>query len=275
MPSPGQQASPAAARTPRFAGHALDRPLVMGVINVTPDSFTDGGETFTPEAAIARGTAMLDAGADILDVGGEATSPGVKPTDPEIERQRILPVVAALAGAGATVSIDTRHAIVMQAALDAGAAIVNDIAALTGDPQALRIVAASDAAVVLMHMQGEPETMNRRPAYDDVVGEVADYLATRVAACEGSGMPRQRIAVDPGIGFGKTPAQNFQLLENLNVFAALGCALMVGVSRKFGRADAPQDRLARSVAMALGAAARGANILRVHDVPETVAALQR
>ena len=275
MPSPGQQASPAAALTPRFAGHALDRPLVMGVINVTPDSFTDGGETFTPDAAIARGRAMLDAGADILDVGGEATSPGVKPTDPAIERERILPVVAALAGAGATVSIDTRHAIVMQAALDAGAAIVNDITALTGDPEALRIVAASDAAVVLMHMQGEPETMNRRPAYDDVVGEVADYLATRVAACEGAGMPRQRIAVDPGIGFGKTPGQNFQLLGNLNVFAALGCALMVGVSRKFGRADAPQDRLARSVAMASDAAARGANILRVHDVPETVAALQR
>ncbi|MBM3565909.1 MAG: dihydropteroate synthase, partial [Alphaproteobacteria bacterium] len=215
-----------------FAGLSLVRPLVMGVVNVTPDSFSDGGETARIELAIARGREHMAAGAEIIDIGGESTRPGAASASPEEEYSRVLPVVRALAAAGAVVSIDTRHARIMMAVLDAGARIVNDITALTGDGDSLAVVAGRGASVVLMHMQGEPGTMQDAPHYGDVVAEVLDYLAGRVEACVHAGIPREKIAVDPGIGFGKTVDHNVALLSNLGRFAGLGCAVALGVSRK-------------------------------------------
>ena len=187
-----------------FAGLPLTRTLVMGVVNVTPDSFSDGGETLDTRAAVARGLAMLDDGADIIDVGGESTRPGASPVRPAEEIARVAPVVLALSGAGAVVSVDTRHAAVMRAAIDSGARIVNDITALTGDPASIAVVTRTSVSVLLMHMQGEPSTMQLAPHYEDAAHEVCDWLAGRVAACDAAGIPRDRMAVDPGIGFGKT-----------------------------------------------------------------------
>ena len=261
-----------------FAGLALTRPLVMGVVNATPDSFSDGGEALRPEDAVARGQALLEAGADILDVGGESTRPGAEPVPVEEELRRAIPAVAALAGKGAVVSIDTRRAAVMAEAVRAGAAIVNDVTALTGDPESLPLVARLGVAVVLMHMRGEPRTMQADPSYADVVGEVRDCLKGRIGACEAAGIPRGRVAVDPGIGFGKTVAHNLSLLKHLDAIAALGCPVVLGVSRKsfvarLSRNEPPKERLAGSLATALAGVARGALILRVHDVAQTVQAL--
>ncbi len=263
----------------RFAGLPLDRPLVMGVLNVTPDSFSDGGDALAYDDALARGRALIAAGADILDIGGESTRPGASPVSPDMETARVVPVIQQLAAeAGTPLSIDTRHAPVMAAALEAGAVIVNDVTALTGDPNALALVAATEASVVLMHMQGEPGTMQDDPVYDDVVAEVRAYLAARVAACEAAGIDQARIAIDPGIGFGKNLKHNLELLAHLDHLTDLGCPLVLGVSRKsfIGRLSATQDpkaRLPGSLAAALAGVARGARILRVHDVAETRQAL--
>ena len=262
-----------------FAGVSLAAPVVMGILNVTPDSFSDGGDLPDAASAIATGLAMQNAGAVFLDVGGESTRPGSDPVPVSEELRRVVPVVRGLADQGAIVSIDTRHAAVMRAAIEAGARIVNDVTALAGDPGSMAAVADSDVAVVLMHMQGEPKTMQRDPHYGDVVGEVRDYLAARIAACEAAGISRQRIAIDPGIGFGKTLAHNLALLNGLDAFAALGCPVLIGVSRKSfiahaaGSAPAKQ-RLGGSLAAALAAVERGARIVRAHDVAETVQALR-
>ena len=266
-----------APRAP-FARLALDTPRVMGVINVTPDSFSDGGDFADAGTAIAAGHAMCAAGADILDVGGESTRPGSDPVTPDAERARVLPVIEALAAAGATVSIDSRRAAVMRAALAAGAAVVNDVSALSADPDSPAVVAAAGAPVVLMHMLGEPKTMQRDPVYVDAPLDVYDTLEARIAACEAAGIPRQRIAVDPGIGFGKTLDHNLAILRDIGIFHGLGCALLLGVSRKsfitlIAGEAAPKERLPGSLAAALAGLDRGVQIVRVHDVAETVQAL--
>lgn len=260
-----------------FAGLTLDRPRIMGIVNATPDSFSDGGEAYRFTDGVARGLKMVEDGADIIDVGGESTRPGADPVSLDEEIRRTVPVVEHLAKAGALVSIDTRHADVMQAALDAGAAIVNDVSALTG-ARALDVVAGSDASVVLMHMQGVPGHMQADPTYDDAPREVLSYLADRLAVCEAAGIARERISVDPGIGFGKTVDHNLQILKHLDLYQDLDVPLLLGVSRKSfigaiaGDADA-QNRLSGSLAAALWAIEQGASIVRVHDVAETVQAL--
>ncbi len=249
----------------------------MGILNVTPDSFSGDGSG--APAAIARGHAMLAAGADILDIGGESTRPGADPIPAGTEIARILPVVRALARV-APVSVDTRNAATMEAALEAGARIVNDVSALRHDPAALAVVARHQAPVVLMHMLGtDPRTMQQDPRYADVTLDVARFLRDRIAVAEAAGIPCARIAVDPGIGFGKTVAHNLALLERLPLLAGLGCRILVGASRKgfLGRLSgvaAADRRLPASLAAALAAASRGAGILRVHDVAETVQALR-
>ncbi len=264
---------------PAFAGLAMDRPRLMGVINVTPDSFSDGGERFDPGRAVADGLDMRAAGAELLDVGGESTRPGAEPVDVEEELRRAVPVVRGLAAEGATVSIDSRHARVMAAALDAGAAVINDVTALAGDPESLNLAARTGVPVILMHMQGEPRSMQDDPRYADAALDVFDVLAERVAACEAAGIPLDRIAVDPGIGFGKTLRHNLEILDQMALFHGLGCVLLLGVSRKgfIGRLAGgapPKARLPGSLAAALAGVARGVQILRVHDVAETVQALQ-
>jgi dihydropteroate synthase len=251
----------------------------MGVINVTPDSFSDGGRYARPEQAIAHGRALQEAGADILDVGGESTRPGAAPVPRQEEIDRTVPVVEALAREGALVSIDTRHAAVMRAALGAGARIVNDVTALTGEAESLSVAAASDAALVLMHMRGEPRTMQQEPRYDDAPLDVYDFLAERLAACGAAGIAPERIALDPGIGFGKTVAHNVQILADLALYHGLGCALLLGVSRKsfigkLSRDEGPDSRLPGSLAAALNGLAAGVQILRVHDVAETAQAVR-
>ena len=264
--------------TRRFAGLALDRPLIMGIVNVTPDSFSDGGDFVRADDAVAHGMRLIQEGADILDVGGESTRPGSNRCQRRTRLARIRPVIAALAKAGAVVSVDTRRAMVMREALACGARIVNDVTALTFDPESLATVARSGASVVLMHMQGEPANMQKAPHYDDAPAEIAAYLAGRVAACRDAGITMDRIAVDPGIGFGKTVEHNLQLLAALDRFHAIGVAVAVGISRKgfiakLSRGETAKDRAPGSIAGALAAVARGADILRVHDVAATRQAL--
>jgi dihydropteroate synthase len=255
----------------------LDQPRIMGVINVTPDSFSDGGELLDPERAIERGLQMLEQGADILDVGGESTRPGAEPVAVDDELRRVVPVIAALAQRGARLSIDTRRPEVMAAAVDAGALIINDITALT-DPQSLPIAVRSKASVVLMHMQGDPHTMQVAPHYRDAAAEVFAFLADRVAVCLAAGIRCDHIAIDPGIGFGKTIEHNVRILSELTRYREIGCAVLVGVSRKsfiagLSRGEPPRQRLAGSLSAALAAVARGADIVRVHDVAEMRQAL--
>jgi dihydropteroate synthase len=256
----------------------LDRPRVMGVLNVTPDSFSDGGRV-GPETAIAVGLAMRGDGADIVDVGGESARPGALPTPPEIERARILPVIRGLAAAGVLVSVDTRHAETMAAALDAGAAIVNDITALTYDPGSAALVAARGCPVILMHMRGTPASMTKLARYDDVVAEVAGELAARIEAARQAGIRREAIAIDPGFGFAKHPAQSLALLRGLSALGGLGFPIVAGVSRKgfigaaSGEAE-PARRFPGSIAAGLFALEQGAVVLRVHDVKETVQAVR-
>lgn len=262
----------------RFHSFVLDRPLVMGIVNATPDSFSDGGDNFGTEAAIAAGLRMLDEGADILDIGGESTRPGADPVSPAEERARILPAIDALVRAGAVVSVDTRHADTMKAALDAGATIVNDVTALAA-PGAVELVARRGCGAVLMHMLGTPRTMQTDPRYDDAPREVAAFLARRLTACETAGIARADLCVDPGIGFGKSVAHNARLIARLDTLTALGVAVLVGASRKsfigkLSKDEPPKERLPGSIAAALAAVARGADILRVHDVAATVQALK-
>lgn len=255
----------------------------MGVINATPDSFSDGGLAYRAADAVRLGKKLLNDGADILDVGGESTRPGAAPVGEEDELGRVIPVIRELAPAaaeaGAVLSVDTRKARVMEAALQAGAEIINDVTALTGDRRSAEVVAAGNASVILMHMQGEPGAMQENPRYADAAAEVFDYLAGRVGACEAAGIERSRIAVDPGIGFGKTLDHNLDILNKLDRYLGIGCPVVLGASRKSfigmidEEADAPAKRLGGSLAAALAGVARGAHILRVHDVYETRQAL--
>ena len=264
-------------------GASLARPLVMGVVNVTPDSFSDGGEHFGVAAAVEHAGRLAADGADIVDIGGESVRPGAAPVEAAEDLKRVLPVVEALAAAGTgasapALSIDTRHADVMEAALAAGATIVNDVTALSGDGRSLEVAAAGADAVVLMHMRGEPATMNLDPAYEDAPLDVYDFLEDRVEACVAAGIERGRLIVDPGMGFGKTAAHNLALLASLTLYHGIGCPILLGISRKglAGEADRerpPKERLPGSLAAALSALDQGVHILRVHDVAETRQAL--
>lgn len=255
---------------------SLERPLVMGVVNVTPDSFSDGGLYASAQQAVAHARRLVEEGADILDIGGESTRPGSAPVALDEERQRVLPVLEALAGCGVPLSVDTRKPEFMLEAIAAGAAMINDVTALTA-PAALTAVAKSPVAVCLMHMQGDPGTMQESPTYRDVVREVRDYLAQRIAAAERAGVARDRIVVDPGFGFGKTVEHNLALLRSLAEFRSLGVALLAGLSRKamLGKLTGrePQERVHASIAAALLAVQNGAQIVRVHDVAATRDAL--
>ena len=261
-----------------IAGLALDRPLIMGVVNVTPDSFSDGGRFLAPEAAIAHALRLEAEGAQILDIGGESTRPGSGGVDLEEECRRVLPVIRGLAGrTQARLSIDTRKAEVMRRAAQAGAHLINDVSALAHDPAAMAAAVETGLPVVLMHAQGDPRTMQDAPRYADVVLDVYDMLSARIEACERAGIPRARQIVDPGIGFGKTLAHNLALLGALSIFHGLGCPNALGATRKSfnGRLTgaAADDRLPGSLAAALLGAAQGVQILRVHDVAATRQAL--
>jgi dihydropteroate synthase len=258
-------------RCGRFALQ-LDRPLIMGVLNVTPDSFSDGGQFLDRDAALAQAHRMVEEGAAIIDVGGESSRPGAPPVSEDEELARVLPVLRSLVDLPLPVSVDTRRARVMREALDAGAAMINDIEALSA-PGALEAVAATGCAVCLMHKRGEPATMQRDPRYEDVVREVRDYLAGRLLAAQRAGIATDRLVADVGFGFGKTDRHNVELLRRLPEFGALGVPLLAGLSRKstLGRITgrAPGDRLAASLAAALLAVQGGAKILRVHEVGPT------
>jgi dihydropteroate synthase len=257
----------------------LDQPQVMGIINVTPDSFSDGGQFGDSAAAADAGADMAAAGAAIIDVGGESTRPGAATVWEGDEIARAVPVIRQLAAGGAAVAIDTRKADVMTAAVEAGARLVNDVSALTFDPRAAEVVSAARLPVILMHHNGDPQTMQDDPRYDDVLVEVYGWLEERVAAAEAAGIARDRILVDPGFGFGKTVAHNLALMNGLALFHSLGCPLVVGASRKrtigaLSNEAPPGERLGGSIAFALKAAEQGAQIVRVHDVPDTVQALK-
>ena len=266
------------APRPPFAGFAFTRPLIMGIVNVTPDSFSDGGLYDTTEGAIVHAAELAKDGAEIVDVGGESTRPGSDAVEEGEELSRVIPVLEGLAGLRAAVSIDTRKASVARAAARAGVKIFNDVSALTYDSESLAAAAETGLSVILMHAQGEPKTMQDDPRYDDVALEVYDYLALRIEAAEAAGIDRSRIAADPGIGFGKTLAHTLTLLANLSLLHGLGVPLLVGASRKrfisgVAGGETPQSREAGSFAVALVAAAQGAQILRVHDVAGTRQAL--
>jgi len=256
---------------------ALERPLVMGIVNVTPDSFSDGGKHFDRRAAIAHARRLIENGADILDIGGESTRPGAQLASLSEELDRVIPVIEAVAGAGVPISIDTQKPEVMRLAIAAGACIVNDVNALQA-PGALQAIAGSKAAVCLMHRQGSTETMQQNPEYHDVVAEVKEFLRERTDAVLATGVAAERIIIDPGFGFGKTVAHNLRLLRDLDAFLDLGFPVMVGLSRKStlgtitGRPV--NERMAASLAAALLAAQKGAKIIRVHDVRETIDALK-
>ncbi|HUQ38436.1 MAG TPA: dihydropteroate synthase [Aestuariivirga sp.] len=261
-----------------FAGLTMDGPKIMGIVNVTPDSFSDGGQHGTSDAGAAHGLALTAEGSHILDVGGESTRPGSNAVSVDEELSRVVPVIKRLSEAGLVVSIDTRKPLVMREAVKAGAAIINDVSALQHDPDSLRTVAELKVPVVLMHAQGDPRTMQLNPHYDDVALDVYDQLEQRVLACVQAGIPRSHIATDPGIGFGKTFRHNLELLNQLTLFHGLGVVVLVGLSRKgfigalTGEKNAG-NRVHGSVGGAVQASLNGVHILRVHDVKGTVEAL--
>jgi dihydropteroate synthase len=244
---------------------------LMGVVNVTPDSFSDGGLFLDPDVAIAHGRELAEQGAEILDVGGESTRPGAEEVSAAVERDRVLPVVAGLAET-ATVSVDTSKLAVAEAALDAGASIVNDVTALRGDPEIAALCAERDADLILMHMRGDPRTMQVDPSYDDVVDDVRAFLAERLQAAIAAGVAEERVWLDPGIGFGKTLEHNLELLRRLGELRELGRPLVVGTSRKsfIGKVDGSgvEERIGGTIASSVLALAEGADVLRVHDVAE-------
>jgi dihydropteroate synthase len=255
-----------------------DRPLVMGIVNVTPDSFSDGGLNAEGSRAIEHGIQLAAEGADILDVGGESTRPGSEGVSEEEELRRVIPVIEALAQRGLSVSVDTRKARVMRAALKAGASMVNDVAALTYEPQAVEAMAEASCPVVLMHAQGDPKTMQLSPHYEDVALDVHDWLEARIEACVDAGIARERIIADPGIGFGKSFRHNIDLMRQFTIFHGLGVPLLAGLSRKgfIGALTGEKvagNRVNGSVGGAIWSALNGAHILRVHDVKATVEAL--
>ena len=253
------------------------RPSVMGIVNVTPDSFFDAGVHLWPEAAVAEAWGMLDDGAAIVDVGGESTRPGAEPVAVEEELRRVVPVLTGLTGA--PLSVDTSKAEVARRALELGVELVNDVTALRGDSAMVEVVAEAGCYLCLMHMLGEPRTMQRNPSYEDVVSDVAGFLEERLAFAVTEGVREELVCLDPGIGFGKTPEHNFELVRRLDVLARLGRPILVGFSRKsslgkiLGDPDATTGPLSASVAAAVVAYERGATVLRVHDVRETVEAL--
>jgi dihydropteroate synthase len=255
----------------------LSKPRVMGIVNVTPDSFSDGGKFNTTGKAIAHALQLVEEGADILDIGGESTRPGATPVPPDEELKRVIPVIEGLRDVGVPLSIDTYKPQVMQAAITAGADIVNDVFALR-EPQALEIVAASQAGVCLMHMQGHPQTMQADPQYDNVVSEVKDFLKARLNAAEQAGIDRSRIVLDPGFGFGKRTAHNLTLLNHLNDIQALGLPLLIGLSRKSVLrqvvGSSVDERIHASIAASVVSVMKGASIVRVHDVKPTIDALK-
>jgi len=264
-----------------LCGLDLSQPRLMGILNVTPDSFSDGGQHDAPERALGHARTMQDQGATLIDIGGESTRPGATYIEEQDEIARTRPVIAALsATAGAApISIDTRKAPVARAALEAGAAMVNDISGLQFDPDMAKLVASSGAPVCVMHSKGTPQTMQRNPRYDDVLLDVYDFLEEQVTTLTALGVPRDRIVVDPGIGFGKTQIHNVALLKGLSLFHGLGCAVLLGVSRKrfigeIGLAPDAADRAPGSIALGLAGVAQGVQILRVHDVGETAQALR-
>jgi len=278
--SPGLPALLGRLAEPRagIAGLALDRPRIMGIVNVTPDSFADGGRHATAAAAIAHALRLEAEGADILDIGGESTRPGSGGVDVQEELSRVMPVIEALVPrVGVRLSIDTRKPEVMRRAAAAGVHLINDVSALTHAADSLAAAAETGLPVILMHAQGDPRTMQDAPRYDDVVLDVYDMLAARIEACERTGIPPARLIADPGIGFGKTLAHNLALLASLSVFHGLGCPILLGASRKsfIGGLTAAEvdDRLPGSIAAALIGAAQGVQILRVHDVAATRQAL--
>ncbi len=251
------------------------RPRIMGVLNVTPDSFSDGGRFTSVEDAAASARAMFEAGADIVDIGGESTRPRAEPVEPQEELRRVMPVFNALNGdTNHNLSIDTRKAEIMKAAIDAGARLINDISALTYDADSLSVAARSQVPIVLMHTQGDPASMQDNPNYNDVLLDVYDYLEERINACEAAGIPRERLIVDPGIGFGKSVEHNLRLFGGLCLFHGLGCAVLLGASRKsfigyLHGGAASDQRLGGSLAAVLVGAAQGVQLFRVHDVRET------
>jgi dihydropteroate synthase len=263
----------------RCGAHTFDlaRPLVMGILNVTPDSFSDGGRYVDPQSALIHARRMRNDGADLIDIGGESSRPGATPVAEDVELARVIPLVAALAADGIAVAVDTRKPAVMRAAIAAGASMINDIGALTA-PGAIEACAPGATGVCLMHMRGDPTTMQDAPVYADVVTEVREFLVARAAACEAAGIAAERIVIDPGFGFGKTRAHNLALLRAIGTLAATGYPVLVGLSRKGSLGEITgrgvDERLAASLAAALAAVARGASIVRVHDVRETVDALK-
>jgi len=253
---------------------ALGRPLVMGILNVTPDSFSDGGAHDRIDLAIEHARRMLDEGADIIDVGGESTRPGAAEVSLEQEIERVLPVLSQLTTMGVPVSVDTRHVEVAEACVEAGACIINDVSGFR-DEAMVKLAARHDVGVVIMHMLGEPGTMQADPVYTDVVAEVGEFLDSSVMSLTAAGVSRQRICIDPGIGFGKTLEHNLQLLRGIDEFATRGFPVLIGASRKrmIGEAlgiDDPGDRLEGSLAVAAWSVTHGARIIRAHDVRETV-----
>ena len=261
-----------------FAGLDLSQPKIMGIINATPDSFSDGGECYSIEQAVKRGKEYLNLGVDIIDVGGESTRPGATPVDELDEISRVVPVIEALSKEGALISVDTRHSHVMEAAISAGATIINDITALTGDQNSLNIVANANVSVILMHMKGVPENMQDSPYYEDVVTEISDYLHSRILDCLKHGIKKEKIAIDPGIGFGKSLSHNLEILRRLELLQELSYPIVLGVSRKstiakISRGEPPEKRLGGSIAGVLAGISAGVQIVRVHDVPETQQAI--
>ncbi|MBK9079367.1 MAG: dihydropteroate synthase [Hyphomicrobium sp.] len=265
---------------PRYAGLDVTRPRIMGIVNVTPDSFSDGGRNASTQAAIDHGMRLLEEGADILDIGGESTRPGSDAVQLDEELRRVIPVIEGLrAKTEAVISVDTRKAEVMRRANQAGADIINDVSALTHDPEALHVAAETGLPVMLMHAQDDPKTMNDDPQYSDVVLDVFDFLESRIRACEAAGIPRAKIVADPGIGFGKHLHHNVAVMGGLSLYHGLGVPLLLGASRKkmIGQlcdvADA-RDRVPGSLAAMLVGAAAGVQLFRVHDVKETKQALE-
>ena len=263
----------------RLAGLPMDRPQLMGVVNVTPDSFSDGGQFATSADAITHALKLVEEGATILDIGGESTRPKSEAIPRDVELARVLPVIEALARqTDVLISIDTRKASVARLALAAGAHLINDITAMTFDPEMLGVAADSGVPVVLMHALGDPKTMQDNPRYDDAPADIFDYLTARIQACVSAGIERTKIVVDPGIGFGKNVDHNLQLMASLSLFHGLGCPVLVGASRKrfigaLTHEPVAAKRVAGSIGAALAAAAQGVQIIRVHDVAETKAAL--
>lgn len=257
----------------------VDGPILMGIVNVTPDSFSDGGKYFAAERAVAHGLKLAQEGAHILDIGGVSTRPGAEPVSIEEELRRVIPVIEGLKSSGAMISVDTRYAAVMQAAIKAGARMVNDVSALTYDPEAMGVVAQAGVYVCLMHMKGDPRTMQDAPHYEDVFAEVYGYLLSRIGACKINDIQMNRIIADPGIGFGKNLEHNLTLLNRMKEFESLGVKIMLAASRKrfieaiTGEAGT-EHRLAGSLAAAVAGYVRGARVFRVHDVKETKQALE-